>query len=576
MVIDSAVIPMTPFEVSNELVPAIQLIPPVAADLEVRICHGARSSTFSGKANRFGHFAPAGWFAFNEPGEYRIDVTARYLDPSGTLWMGTRTWGGVVAPRDTPIVAHGRRGIDEQPDDAKQQWYFRSQTGDPMGRDHVQFSFHSGDVMWLQEGDASIPVITVQDPTASVIPTITKLFNAARPQINGQFNQRVTNGEVPLFSANSDGMDISLAPDRAEAWGYSYAAVERPLVRVREMIAEDAAEAYWRFNDRYGLQSGNGANGDLPNDFKFQFGGVVLRGPLFDPPRYAIYGSLFVLVPQDDPNGGTRVFPPFDRNGGALFSLKGKAIDMFFHPTAVKPGTILTTGDTASFAGYSAPMLPSKISIDVTSPGGRVRTIKGQANKIGWFYDPGYDFVVDEPGVWKAKAAITSDGTGRSSGVLEPPFPTGDVLGSREGEFYFYVVRGDAPSLPVSQGNQFVRPSDAPITFAVIPPPGLSNTQLTYTATMPGFILEEGTTSAMAYTYDADRLARDFPNLDLAEHLEETGGADIISISLMLSGTDATGKRKHYARLITLNGEELQAPEQPPATAAPKRKRAAP
>src|SRR5439155_9159629 len=144
-------------------------------------------------------------------------------------------------------------------------------------------------------------------------------------------------------------------------------------------------------------------------------------------------------------NGGTRVFPPFDSNGGPLFSLKGKPIDMFFHLTAVKPGTILTIGDTASFAGYSAPMLPSKISIDVTSPSGRVRTIKGQANRIGWFYDPGTDFAVDEPGVWKAKVRITFDGL-RSSGQVEPPYPTGDVLGSRSGEFYFYVVRGVAAS----------------------------------------------------------------------------------------------------------------------------------
>ncbi|MEK6374264.1 MAG: hypothetical protein AABO58_16375 [Acidobacteriota bacterium] len=578
LVIDSAVIPMTPFEVSNQILPAVHLAPPVPADVDVRVRHGSRSARFTGKANRFGHFASPDWFAFASAGEYRIDVTASYRDAAGTLWMGTRTWGGVVAPRDTPIIAHGRRGIDEQPDGEKQQWYFRSQTGDPMGRDHLQFAFHSGDVMWLQEGDSAIPIITFQDPTGSVTAAVTKLYNAARPTV-GPFSDRVTKGEIPLFSASSNGFDVSLAPDRAEAWGYSYAAVERPLVRVREVIAEDGPMAYWRFNDRYGGQTGSGVNGDLPNDFKFQFGGVVLRGPLFDPPRYAIYGSLFVLVPTDDPGGGSRVFPPFQGNGsgpsgGPLFKLKGKDIELFFHPTGVRPGTVLVQGDTASFAGYSAPMLPSKIAVDITAPSGRVRTVKGQANRIGWFYDPGSDFAVDEPGVWKAKVKITFDGVLPStSGQLSAPFPTGGVLGSRDGEFYFYVVRGDSTALAVNPATQFLRPADGPITFTITPPPALHDVQLTYTTTMPGFILEEGTTAALAYTYDAQRLAGDFPNLDLTDH-EHSAGADVITISLLVSGTDAAGKRQFAARMIVIAGEELQAPAQPP-TASPARRRAA-
>jgi hypothetical protein len=584
LVIDSAVMPMTPFEVSNQVLPAVQLIPPVPADVDVRVRHGARSARFTGKANRFGHFAPPGWFAFAEAGEYRIDVTASHRDAGGTLWMGTRTWGSVVAPRDTPIIAHGRRGIDAQQGE-KQQWYSRAQTGDPMG-DHLQFPFHSGDVMWLQESDSTIPFMSFQDTQGATAATMSSLFAAIYPSFSGGFAQFVTKGEIPLFSANSDGRDPSLDPEHAGAWAYSYAAVERPLVRVREVIAEDTPMAYWRFNDRYGAQTGSGVNGDLPNDFKFQFGGVVLRGPLFDPPRYAIYGSLFVLVPTDDPGGGSRVFPPFQGNGsgptgGPLFKLKGKDVDLFFHPTGVRAGTVLVQGDTASFAGYSAPALPSKIAIDVTAPSGRVRTIKGQANRIGWFYDAGSNFAVDEPGVWKAKVTITFDGVLPStSGQVTAPFPTGGVLGSRDGEYYFYVVRGDAASVATAAGQpgaaaptQFLRPADGPITFTVTPPPGLHDLQLTYTTTMPGFVLEEGTTSALTYTYDAPRLALDFPNLDLNDH-EGFGGADVITTSLLVSGTDAAGKRRHAARTIVIAGEELMSPAQPPA-ASPARRRAA-
>jgi len=56
----------------------------------------------SGRANRFGYFHPsAGSIPIGQPGEYRVDVTASYVDDQGQLWMGSRTWGGVVAPLGT-------------------------------------------------------------------------------------------------------------------------------------------------------------------------------------------------------------------------------------------------------------------------------------------------------------------------------------------------------------------------------------------------------------------------------------------------------------------------------------------
>jgi len=564
LVIDTVVLPGTPFEVSNTFSPKAQIIPPVPADVEVRFRQGSTDLRVNGRANRFGWFAPAATIPIAEAGEYRVDFIASHRADDGTMFVGSRTWGAVVAPRSSPIIAHGKRGIDAQKTE-KQQWYFRSQTGDPIG-DHVQFPFHSGDVAWLQESDSSIPTITFQDPAGSVVERVRMLYNSMRPPV-GLSQESVTKGEIPLLSGNTNRTDVHLAPDRTEGWGYSYQAVERPLVRVREMIAEDHFLAYWRFNDRYGLQSGSGANGDLPNDFKFQFGGVVLRGPFFDPPLYAIYGSLFVLVPNDDPDGGTRVFPPFQGNGGGpsggpLFRLKGKEIDLFFHPTGVHPGMILHRGERVSFAGYSAPALPSKIEVVTTSPSGAIRTVRAQANAIGWFYDPAQDFSALELGVWKAKLKITFDGR-ISSGQVGEPFPSGDVLGSREGEFYFYVVDRNAPQLDVAPKPQFVRPADGPVTFTVTPPAGLTNRQLTFTTTMPGFILEDGVKTSMTYAYDARKLAMSFPNLDLNDSDGSTG-ADTITISFLLSGTDASGSRKHLARRIVIQGEEMQMPAQPP------------
>jgi hypothetical protein len=303
-----------------------------------------------------------------------------------------------------------------------------------------------------------------------------------------------------------------------------------------------------------------------------------------------------------------------------LFTLKGRDIDLFFHPTGVRPGTIVHRGQRISFAGYSAPTLPSKVSILVTSPSGATRTIAGQANAIGYFYDPSQDFAAFESGVWKARVSILFDGR-TSAGQLSEPFPTGDVLGSRSGEFYFYVVDADAeqveignvsasaqsslsrviPSVSEGPGGRvrpspatgiahpapsslalarddtrgqvaspattFVRPADGPVTFTIAKPAGLTNPTLTYTTTMPGFILEEGTKSTLSYTYDATKLAKIFPNLDLYD-ADGYAGADTITISLLLSGTE-DGKTKNHARQIVIQGEELQIPDQSPQ---PKRR----
>ena len=51
----------------------------------------------------------------------------------------------------------------------------------------------------------------------------------------------------------------------------------------------------------YANQIGVGKNGDLPGEIKFQYGAAVLHGSALTQSHYAIYGSLFVLVPDDDP-----------------------------------------------------------------------------------------------------------------------------------------------------------------------------------------------------------------------------------------------------------------------------------
>ena len=580
--LDTTVLPGTPFEVGDIFNSGLVLTPPVAADIEVhfRLAPNSEASQMverkvRGRANRFGYFHPAAsGFVLNQPGEYRVDVTASFRDEQDTLWMGARTWGGVVAPRNPAIIAHGRRGVDDEPV-VGQQWFFRTDTGIPIDTSHVPFPFHSGDIMWLQESDSAIPMVTFQDPGGSIMNLLRNRaldsggFQQVPLQLPRPFDDQAAVGEIPLFSSRSDGFDSHLDPSQVDLWGYSYQSVQRPLVRVREEIGEDAMAApYWRFNDQYAGQFGVGRNGDLTNDFKFQYGAVVLRGPALDTPHYAIHGSLFVLVPDDDPNGGTRTFPPFQGNGGGpsggpIFTLQGRDIDIFFHPTGTRPGSILEVGDIASFAGHIGPTLPSRVEITVTAPSGQVREVTGQANKVGYFYDPSGDFMVQESGPYRAQVEVWHDGL-TSAGPVQEPFPKGDVLGSNDGEFFFYVVEKEAGDLGVDvPRTSFVQPADGPIQIPILPgeqPP--DDLEVHFTTVMPGFLLEQGTISAspstgLVYSYDAPRLHEDFPNLDLHDNNNRTG-ADTIVMRFLLSGNRG-GERVYQARQVVLQGEELLA-----------------
>jgi len=567
--LETAVVAGTPFEVGDVVSPAVTLTPPVPANIEVRVrllpdSDPARmiERTVGGRANRFGVFAPVDGIRLEQQGEYRFDVTATYADAAGNVWTGARTWGNVVAPRDSPILAHGRRGMINT-DILGSPWYFRSHTARPVLPDdsHPMPPFHSGDVFWAQKSDTEFVQFTFQDDLSGAL---TSLLRQRHIDIRvfgpGTFDERVTLGELPLVSSRADGIDPHINPEAVDLWAYSYRFVERPLIAVREGIAEEQVQLmYWGFTDPYAGQIGMGPDGDLPNDFKFHFGGVVLRGSALSRPVYAAYGSLFVLIPDNDARGGSRIFPPFQGNGagpsgGPLFTLKGKDVDIFFYLTSIKPGAIVETGKAISFAGQVAPTLPAKVEITVISPSGVQSVVGGIANRVGYFFDDRSRVIANEPGVWRARVKTWFDGILPSTnGRVEPPYPSGDVLGSRQGEFFFYVVDRESEPLNLQASGK---------TFTITAPAGLNETQLSYTTTMPGFILEEGTSNTLQYVYDPVRLRAQFPNLD----------ADVVTISFLLAGVDASGDRKYFARQVALRGEELHMPAQEPVT--PRRRSA--
>ena len=349
-----------------------------------------------------------------------------------------------------------------------------------------------------------------------------------------------------------------------DLWAYSYRSVQRPLVRVREEISEDSIpNPYWRFDDRYANQIGVGAHGDLPGEIKFQYGAAVLRGPALDQSHYAIHGSLFVLLPDDDPDG-TRTFPPFQGNGGGpsggpLFTLKGEDIDLFIHLTGVRPGSVLETGNTFALVGAIGPTLPAKVAYTVTAPDGSRRIFRGQANEIGYYYEPEDNFIVDQPGRYTVDLRVTYDGR-TSAGQVTAPFPQGDVLGTAQGRFSVYAVSPHSAPLEVDMPRHDFLTAPADFTVTATPPTDMRLTGGHMTALMPGVVLEDGPlvveANGLTYDYDPVGLAAGVPILDV-ERNGQPVAADVVTVSLFGEGRDSAGQPSYAARVVTLHGAEF-------------------
>jgi len=501
------------------------------------------------------------------------------------------------------LVAHGRRGVDSLPAIPDHDWFKLNELDIPPGAiSHTLNPYFSGDLLWTRlsdgpfGGDALVMGASVHDTGGAIGAAIgeraTRQWLETYPP--GSLAERFARNEIPLFSSTTTGLPVQLyvrqigleLPGEVDQIAYSYRSSQRPGVRVRQVVAEDGQSGgYWRLDTLYDDQLGVGLPGDQVNDFKYQYAGVVYRDLASGHAEYVGHGSGWIFTPDDDP-AGSRVMPPFGGygswpDGGPILSLKGEAIFMFILPTGVRPGAVLQPGDTFHFAGHLMPTLDSRVAVTVTAPSGAQHLVNGRANKIGFFYDPDDDFTVHEPGRWTVDVRVWHDGrigTGQQVFcAMNPllPCPSGDVLGSQEGRYTFYVVPKAAPGLAVTSpkpgflaieaGNESDIP---PITITGPISPGLTNVTVDYTITMPGFILEQGQATVdgdgYTFTYDPVALHELFPNLDLTGRDDWGPGlSDTIAIGLYLQGYDGV-KTVHQATTITLQGEQVYVGGGPP------------
>ena len=138
-----------------------------------------------------------------------------------------------------------------------------------------------------------------------------------------------------------------------------------------------------------------------------------------------------------------------------MYYILGKEIDMLFLPKGVRPGDILELGNTVSFSGHVGPPLDSRVAVVITSPSGKEYSRELLASKIGWVYDPSFDFAAKEPGLWTVDVLVVHDQPYTGNGVTPKSHNTGSVLGTK-GKYNFYVVDPDSPRIRLldEQGAQ--------------------------------------------------------------------------------------------------------------------------
>jgi hypothetical protein len=153
-----------------------------------------------------------------------------------------------------------------------------------------------------------------------------------------------------------------------------------------------------------------------------------------------------------------------------------------------------------------------------------------------------------------------------SAGPVDPPYPTGGVLGTESGHYEFYVVDPAEPRatvhLPKPGWVELENDWDVkPMRILVPVPEGWTGVSLHYTIAMPGWVLETGelspTLGYFLFEYDPETLQETFPNIDRRRRQGWSPGlSDEVFISFVVSGNNG-GNPVHRVNVVTLHGEQV-------------------
>jgi|GEM_PF-442842 len=554
--------PSLPYEVGQTFHGALEVAPPVPADIELTIefypySDPAKKEVFKtrAKANRLGLFVGPEKYVFKAPGEYVSKVWAKYEASDGTLWLGS-LWGAmVVAEPDTPMIAHGRTGYQWRKDGTEltnmvgplytlpsPPRFSLKEEGrvENLVSHFFFFPYYCGDVLYMA---------STFDLHNYITPYLTMEFTDGFEPYPDICPNR---GLYAPFPTARNHWTPFCFPEEVDRIAYFYADAWRPGVSGRHIIGiHQDSNSYWSTSPSIlGNQMHTCENGDMPGDFYRNTGGVVYKNRKTGETRYAVYASMDVITPEG--TNDNRIVAPCSE---PLFTLNGREHYLFVGGGVLPvPGMILLEGGGAPAGGASNPPVPADLETTVISPSGREFVYRLKANKIGVFpRSPDNVTPLSEPGVWKARQELAYAGR------------TGDVLGSLDGEYAFYVAPKDPARAfeidldlpPFSR----VQPGQPVLVSGTIPD-DVAEGVVHYTIISPGVIVEEASVpmedGSFRFVFDPWTLGERLPFYDTMDHL--TGRpilADTLVFNLFFEGKRRNGKEVWGTKVFVMRGDKV-------------------
>ena len=146
---------------------------------------------------------------------------------------------------------------------------------------------------------------------------------------------------------------------------------------------------------------------------------------------------------------------------------------------------VFATGDHLLLGGTLMPPTPADVDFQVEWPSGKTDSYSARANHLGGVKPPS-DLILDEPGVYRVKVDITLDKADGSQ-------VHGDVVGSGDGEIFYFALPNDAPRVMASSLPAMSRAADPErIPIPLGWNPEVKNPRLTWSVMTPGSLFDEG------------------------------------------------------------------------------------
>jgi len=528
MSFSSAVKPGTNFTVGGRYPAVMDINPAVEADVRVDIHYVPLSDperavdwVVEGTSTRWGYFEPETWPpVFEEPGEYYSLLSVRWRDQSGNLWLGQQSSAGVIAPAESDVNLHGTRTSFFDPRAEMEQLgafdrYYEEFEGGSSFAEHSSLSFYdhtfpyySGDVLYVP---TTYPLESVIGPSLAMsidTPELRERFedlylpdgplppypyaNRFRklsylPHVSKQSEDNFTYHTIepgrmdnlPVSPVSKNGYSTYAWPENTKLEAYTYLSVIRPGLPVLSMAFQGNFMApCWIISPNdYGYRFHSSPNGDLPEDLYRVMAGLVLRDVETGETWYDAYSSAIRILPPG--SNFTAVQPPGEL---PMVALAGRDEYVFM---GLNTSGVFATGDTLLLGGTLMPPAPADVHFDVEWPSGRTGSYDVRASHLGGVKPPS-DLVLDEPGVYRVKVDIEvekEDGSGVH----------GDVVGSGDGEIFYFALPADAPRQMASSLPAISRAEDpGRITIPLQWNSQVKDPKLTWSVMTPGALYDEG------------------------------------------------------------------------------------